>query len=118
MSYNLGFRFEPDYLHVEAIGTRSPETTLAIAQDSVKACLEHGYKIVLIDVLSMTGAVISTVEAYDVGQKVQEKLGFHPELKAAIVVPEERRELYHFFETVLVNRGFNVRMFYEVADAG
>lgn len=117
MSYKLDFTLEPDYLYAKATGNRSADAIFGIAEDSLKACLEHGYNKLLIDVRSMTGRAVATADVYDVGQKFLEKFIQYPIKKAAIIDLEEHRERLRFLENVLVNRGFDIRVFFKVADA-
>lgn len=117
MSYKLDFRYEPAYLYVRATGIRSVENIASLALDYIKACEKHGYNKVLLDVRKMTEG-LSTMDAYNLGTKVIERIGGpHPEVKQAVIDLEEKRENFHFVETVLVNRGFNLRFFSKVADA-
>jgi hypothetical protein len=111
MSYQLDFKFEPDYLHIHATGNRSVENIISLTQDWIKEAEKHGYKKAILDVQSMTGE-LSTADAYDLGRKLPEKLGgSHPEIKRAIVDLEKNKERYLFVETVLANRGYKVRFF-------
>jgi hypothetical protein len=116
MSFELEIRCEPDYLHVQATGIRSMETVMAIAQDSIKACDKHGYKKMLIDAQRMTGN-LSDLGIYEIGGKDWEKIRGDTRYKAAVVDLEENRDRFRFYETVLVNRGFNIRFFSKAADA-
>jgi len=117
MSYKVYFKFEPDYLYVQASGIRSIENIISLAQDYINASEEKGYKRVLVDVRDMTGE-LQTVDSYDLGKEAPDKLGgVHPWLKGAIVDLEKNRERYHFLETVLVNRGFHIRFFSNLDEA-
>jgi hypothetical protein len=116
MSLKLDIRREPDYLHVKATGIRSVETVRAIAQDCVKAINKYGYKKILVDVQGMTGK-LSDISIYDLGTKNFEKIRGRTRFKAAVVDLEENRDRFRFFETVLVNIGYNIRFFSKAADA-
>ena len=116
MSYKLDFRFEPDYLHVQAIGVQSLANLMAIAAECQEACKKHGYRKLLIDVQGMTGE-ISTADVYKAGQEASEKFELRLGIKTALVDTEENRKRFAFFETVAANRGFYLRVFSEVAQA-
>ena len=116
MSYKIDMKNEPDYLYVEATGTRSIETIAAIIQDYVEACDKHGYKKVLLDAQRLTGK-LSITNIYQMAKEQAKKYKEHSRLKVAVVDLEENRDRFRFFETVLVNIGFEVRFFSEVAAA-
>lgn len=117
MSHKLNFRFKPGYLYVKATGDRSIDTLVSLAGDYIKVCEQKGYKKILVDVRCMTGK-LSTIDAYYLGREARKRLGVvHPGLKSAVVDLEENQERLHFLENVLVNSGFNIRFFSNVADA-
>ena len=116
MSFEFNFRCEPDYVHVQTTGIRSMEWVMAIAQDSIKVIDEHGYNKILIDLQGMTGK-LSDFNIYGLGREDFKKIRGDTRFKAAVVDSEENRDRFRFFETVLVNSGYNVRFFSEVADA-
>jgi hypothetical protein len=116
MSYELDIRLEPDHLHVQATGIRSISNIVAMARDCLEACDKHGCKKLLIDVQRMTGA-LSAFDAFDLGTRDLGKLRRGRQLKAAVVDLEENRTRFAFLETVLHNRGMNVRFFSSAADA-
>ena len=117
MSYELDVRREPDYLHVRATGIRSISNIVGMAKDCLEAYDSHGCQKLLIDVQRMTGA-LSAFDAFDLGSKDLRKLRRGRQLKAAVVDLEENRDRFAFLETVLHNRGINVRFFSSTADAG
>jgi len=87
-----------------------------MAKECLDACDAHGCKKLLIDVQRMTGA-LSAFDAFDLGTKDLGKLRRGRQLKAAIVDLEENRHRFTFLETVLHNRGMNVRFFSGTAEA-
>lgn len=111
MSYKLSFQKEAGYLRVNVIGERTRESVTAIAWDVLRACTEEGNSRVLVDVRQMTGR-LNRVDAYDVTVLEFPKIQSAGILKmTAIVDLEEYRDRFRFFETVAINRGFNLRIF-------
>ena len=110
MDYKLKYRKKTDYLHVEASGTRTPETLLSAAKDVVVACEKHGYNKVLADAQKMTGT-LGTANRFYLVEDGFKKLRGPKRLKISIVDIEDNRSRFEFFETVARNRGFNLRIF-------
>ena len=116
MPYELDIRNEPDYLYVRATGVRSIETILAIASDCVAACEKYRYEKILVDVQAMTGT-LAVLDSYNLGTKGLGELGPRQWVQAAVLDLEENRTRFEFLENVIVNSGFNIRIFSEAGDA-
>jgi len=117
MSYKIDVRREPDYLYVKAWGVRSVENLMSIARDSLKANEKYGYENILVDVCDMIGQ-LSTFDVYNFGEEANGKFKkLRSSGKTAIVDLEENRQRFRFVETVLINRGFDVRFFANATDA-
>ena len=110
MSYALNIRKEPDHLCIEAIGNRTPDSLVAVANACAAACKEHGYARFLLDVQRMTGE-LSTLDSYEVAAKQLPPLARGLGLRAAILDAEENIHRLQFFENVSVNMGINLRVF-------
>jgi len=115
-SYNLEFRYEPDYSYVRATGIRSIENMFPITQECVEACLKRGYKKVLLDARELIGR-LSVSEIYGTGRDLADRFKSYPRLELAVIDLDENRKNFKFFEDVLVNLGYNVGFFSDVADA-
>jgi hypothetical protein len=113
MSIALNTRKESDYLYVEATGTRTPESVLAVASACAVACKEHGCDRLLLDTRRMTGA-LTTVDTYEVAGKRLPLLGRGLSLRVAILVARENKARIQLFEDVAVNMGINLRIFSNV----
>jgi isopropylmalate/homocitrate/citramalate synthase len=110
MSYALNITKEADHLHIEATGTRTPETLMAVAKDCVDACKNHGYTRFFLDVQGMRGQ-LSTIDTYQFATKPLLALGRGLGLKAAIIDVGDNIERLRFFENVAVNIGMDLRVF-------
>lgn len=85
-----------------------------MAKDVAKLIQETGVKLILND-LRNAKPTEKTFDVYNMPQTAQ-KAGVNQFIKRAIVVGDIGKE-FHFFETVFVNQGHQVRMFAEIEDA-
>jgi hypothetical protein len=116
MSYALNITKEADHLHIEATGTRTPETLMAVARDCVGACKKHGCTRFFLDVQGMTGQ-LSTIDTYQFATKPLLALGRRLGLRAAIIDVGDNIDRLRFFENVAVNIGMDVRVFSNASKA-
>jgi hypothetical protein len=99
-SYNLEFRYEPDYFYVRVTGIRSKENMFLITQEYIEACLKRGYKKVLLDARELI-VRLSVSEIYGTGRDLADKFRSYPWLKIAVIGLDENRGNFKFFEDVL-----------------
>ncbi|MCU0304229.1 MAG: hypothetical protein MUC56_09260 [Thermoanaerobaculales bacterium] len=98
-------------------GTRSPETLLAAAAETVARCASSGRDRVLIDIRAMRGG-LDTLETFDVaGRQIPAQAGVRSIVRAAVLDRPDNLARIGFFETVAVNRGLNLRVFANEARA-
>ncbi len=116
MSYELSYRHEPDYLHIQATGVRTIESIVSMAKDLLAVRDEHGYSKVLLDVRGMVGG-LGTIAAYKLGSDDIQEFRRPGQLKLSIIDLKENRERFDFFENVAVNAGLNLRIFADVDKA-
>ena len=116
MSYELSYKHEPNYLHVQVTGIRTIENIIAMLKDYHAVSDKHGYSKVVLDVRGMTGK-LGVFNAYKLGKKNVQEFSQPGQLKVSIIDLEENRELSEFMENVVVNAGFNVRIFSDVDEA-
>ena len=117
MSYELSYKHESDYLHIQATGIRTVENFIAISMDLLTEADKHGYSKVLLDMRLTTGG-LKPFDAYNLGSKDLAELWRtigHP--KVAVIDLEANRERFEFMENVAVNVGVNLRMFTDVDEA-
>lgn len=98
-------------LHVCAIGKRTREAIIRFVPDIYAACAEKKLSKVLLDIRGLEGR-LPIREDYDIPSR------FFPTVRnlnvinrAALVDLKEFERDDAFFETVAVNRGFNLRIF-------
>lgn len=100
-----------DFLVAALGGVRTPETLMAAAAQTTAHCREHGYSRVVIDLREMSGG-LDTLETFEVaGHAIPTQTGARDLVRSAILDLTENIERIRFFETVAVNRGFNVKVF-------
>ncbi len=117
MSYELSYKNEPDYLHIQATGIRNVENFVAISIDLLTMANKHGYSKILLDMRGTTGG-LGTFDAYELGTKDLTKLWRTiGQPKVSIIDLEANRKRFEFMETVAVNQGVNLRMFTDVGEA-
>ncbi len=117
MSYELSYKHEPDYLHVEATGIRTVEIIIAHVSGFLTVAAEHRYRKILLDIRGMTEG-LKPIETYNLGSKdlaeLWRGLGL-PEV--AVIDLETNRMRFKFMEDVLANAGVNFRFFTDVDKA-
>jgi hypothetical protein len=92
-------------------GTRSPQTLLAAAAETLAHCAAAGFDRLLIDVRAMRGR-LDTFETFDIaGRQIPAQEGIRGIVRAAVLDRSENLARIGFFETVAVNRGLNLRAF-------
>ena len=115
--FKLTMEKQEDVLHVKAEGKRSFKTLVTIAEQIMEACREKDTCRALVDVRAM-GGKLSTWEAFKLVTSCFSRVRNRRVLrKAALVDREDARPRYKFFETVADNRGYNLRVFEDTAEA-
>jgi len=115
MPYQLTLEEHPLYLHAKASGTHSAENVLRFLTEVHAACVERNCLAALLE-MGFTGP---SLDAGDIFRVVMERSNEATKLrKIGYVDPTPRdRERVRFAENVAFNRGVNVRLFQDVADA-
>lgn len=117
MSYNLTIEKKGDVLWVTATGMRSLETVISMSKDIMAACAEQKVRRVLIDVRELKERM-KMGEIYEISDKYFPKIRDRSVIThSAIVDLKEFEHEYKFFETVAMNRGFNLRLFSDPDEA-
>ena len=115
MSYHLTIEEHPGYLHTKVNGPSTAENALRFLRESYEACVARGVYSLLLE-MSLEGPSLDTGSIYsvisqrsDTGKQLRRiayvDTGVHGGAKA------------RFAETVAINRGVNVRLFANLADA-
>jgi hypothetical protein len=115
MSYHLTLEEHPGYLHAAVTGTHTPENALRFLKEAREACTQRGYNAVLLE-LKLAGPSLDSTSIFRViAQRSTDATGLK---KIAYVDASSRDpEKMKFAETVAINRGVNVRLFQDLAQA-
>lgn len=115
MSYQFTVEQRPNYAHTKAAGKRTAENTLRFLRDSCAACVNGGYKAVLLE-MHFSGPSLTTASVFEViASQVYDAVKLH---KIAYVEGSiDDAAMPAFAVDVAVNRGVNVRLFRDVAAA-
>ncbi len=115
--FKLTMEKQKDILHVKAEGERSFKTLVTITDQIMEACRENNTCRAVVDVRAM-GGKLSILETFRLVTSCFLRLrNWHVLRKAAIVDREDVRPRYKFLETVADNRGYNLRIFEDTAEA-
>lgn len=103
------------YMHAKATGAHSPQNAARFLREAHQACLKRGFDSLLLE-LALDGPSLPPAEIFAVvadrsfeGSKLR---------RIAYVDPSERDPgKMKFAETVAINRGVNVRLFRDIAEA-
>ncbi len=115
MPYHLNLEELPTYLHATVTGTHTPENALRFLKEAREACAERGYTAVLLEI-NLSGPSLDSTSIFRViAQRSTDAAGLR---KIAYVDASSRDpEKKKFAETVAINRGLNVRLFQDLAEA-
>jgi hypothetical protein len=117
MSYELKVAEKGEYLHVRVTGENSPETVRGYLLDVYLACSERDSRAVLIEE-DLRGPSLGVVDIYQIISDQSRKTW--PRIRRIAYVDvncEHDAARMRFAETIAVNRGVNVRVFPNVAEA-
>jgi hypothetical protein len=116
MDYHLTITERVSYLHAAVSGPDTRENVLRFLKETYEACVARGKTSVLLE-MAFTGPGLDTPSIFSV---IAERSGDGAKLRriAYVDLSEARDEAKaRFAETVAVNRGVNVRLFRDVAEA-
>jgi hypothetical protein len=113
--YHLTIEEHPTYLHATVAGTHSPENALRFLKEAHEACVKSGKTAVLLE-MNLVGP---SLDATSIFRVISERSGEAVKLRKIAYVDASSRdpEKMRFAETVAVNRGVNVRLFQDLAEA-
>ena len=117
MAYELDIKREENYLHVRASGTRTRDAIAAIARETLEACKQHQVNEILVDIRDLTGPMGIFDSLLIVTREFPKLKAKDVVKKAAIINARERKERSRFFEQIAVKRGYNIRVFEDLAPA-
>ena len=109
MVYDITIDIKDGYLQVVVKGVASLPSNIDLQKRVVKACGEHRITKVLVDIRELTEPT-SITEIYQFGKEAEHNLR-NISIKAAVLHDENRKEHESFLETMMKNRGVNLRAF-------
>jgi hypothetical protein len=115
MKHELIITFENDYVQIISNGEKSFESSLKIWTNAVKVCQKHNCFKVL-GVASST-KMHTTIESYQHGALFHQINIDHKFKIAWVELNPDAISSIKFIETVLLNRGYNVKLFQDVEEA-
>jgi len=115
LSYKLIFDQKPAYLHAIVTGYSSRENVTRYLEEVGRECVARGCIRVLIEEL-LKGPNLGTFDIYEIAADDSGR-NFKALQMIAFVDVNADRDAMGFAETVAVNRGISVRVFWSVADA-
>ena len=115
MKFNVHYDQENDYLIASMEGVLNFETMKAYVSEIVKKAQECNCKRLLNDLRKVrigedTMTIFNTPEAMEIE-------GIDQSWKRAVVVDEQNRRTFRFYETVAMNRGHNIKLFTDYGKA-
>ena len=117
MDSNISFVEHDGHARITLAGVRTPAILLAAAAQTAVECRVRGIQRFLIDVRGMRGA-LDTLEAYEVaGHDLLAQDGIRELVRVAVLDRHENIVRVRFFETVAVNRGLDLKVFDDEAQA-
>ena len=115
MTINASFTFENGILFTKATGRdETIEDVLRYGQSVIEQAVLHQAKRILVDETELEYR-LGTFDVYTSAKSLAEHAP-HVAKSAMVVTPAQVTDA-KFFETVAVNRGLNVRMFTDMAEA-
>lgn len=108
--YDLKIENNEGYLEARVSGTRTRETVSALTVEIARICIEVRCSKILVDARDFEG-FLSAYDSYHIVTQDFPKLRGRGIKKVAFVDREIPGIRGWFFETVAVNRGFNLRVF-------
>src|SRR5262245_3027318 len=117
MSYQLSITEEPTYLHARVTGKNSPEAVRAYLSEIYATCVERKVSTVLIEE-NLEGPGLELFDIYQLINEASARTLPHLRWIAYVDVNAAHRPgNTRFGETVAVNRGVNIRCFFDLAAA-
>ncbi len=116
MEYRLTIIERPTYLHATVTGPNLPENAMRFLRESYDACVARGHNALLLE-MNLSGPSLDSSAIFRI---VAERSADGMKLRRIAYVERSREKdegKMHFAETVALNRGVNVKLFRDVAEA-
>lgn len=116
MGYEISISANNEYLRVLVNEALSVELLTGFINDAANKSIKYGINGFLFDLRSSSNQV-SLGTHYEFVYKRSRELGFKPSSKHALLVNPNDVNDYRFVETILLNAGYQGKMFIDEADA-
>lgn len=115
MKWTISHVPESNTIHIETTGTMTVEVLNEMVREAIESSRLHNSRLFLVD----HRKVLITMSFLDTFNRPQEldRLGFPRDTRIAQVFPEAYLEMFRFFETVSLNRGYQIRIFKDIESA-
>ena len=115
MPYQLTIEEKPGYLHAKVTGTHNAQNARRFLVEAHEACVQRNFSSLLLE-MNLTGPSMDPVSIFNViSERSPDALKF--KRIAYVDLSERDPKETKFAETVARNRGVNVRLFANLADA-
>jgi len=112
MKWTISHIPENNIVHIETSGTMTADPLNQMVKEVIEAGKLHNARLYLVDHrnVHVKMSFIETVERpYEL-----DRLHFPRNSRIAQVIPETHIELFRFLETVMLNRGYHIRVFKDI----
>lgn len=109
MPYKIEFEFAEKYMIVRAVGEQTLENNRDLAIKVHEAISNGGLQRVLVDIRGLSGQP-GTASDIEYAEFIKDMIQGQP-LLIALLFNKSYAEYTRFFETTLVNRGINIKIF-------
>jgi hypothetical protein len=115
MSYRIDFEFGENYLEVRAFGPQTLENNIEFAKKVYEEFDKSGLERILVDIRGFEGQPGTAADIEYA--KLIKGMVENKKHKIALIFRKENEQYTRFFETTLVNRGINIKIFIDSAEA-
>ena len=99
-------------LEVTTSGIADKDSSLNMVKSIVHEAKDHQIKKILVDHRNLGNVIGNTMDIYERPQLLKDT-GAELSVKIALIIKPEHWEHFRFFETVCINQGFSVSIFYD-----
>ncbi len=112
MEWNIVVNEAHQCLEVTTRGIADKDSSLNMVNSIVHEAKDHQIKKILVDHRNLGNVIGDTMEIYERPQLLKDT-GAELGVKIALIIKPEHWKHFRFFETVCVNQGFSVSIFYD-----
>jgi len=110
MKYEISVSDRKTYLHIRVNESVTAELLKSFIIETAEKAYEYGIDNFLFD-LRRANNLSNLFNHYEMVYKQSKKLGFKSQSKHALVVRQKNMKDYSFVETILINAGYQSKMF-------